>query len=340
MGDEEERDVKKYVYEGARADGELTSITAGEEPKVLTKELPLLGPRSGEGTATFPSGDVYTGGFLDGMRSGQGTYTYAASPPAEEGEDPKPPIATYEGKYKEGKRHGLGILTFASGCKYHGCFKDGKYDGNGTMYYANGDIYTGDWVAGRKHGQGTYFYKETGAKLTATWNANVAQKGSFTDKWGNEYSGGFVADKTSSLYAAGGTFALCSGASAPVDEKAATHARLDMITAGHHAEISALFKALDADGDGSLDGEELRAALSEYMGVSPERFDAAAMMKAFDTHGTPDGKIDERELRWYLADWALCFADELDEGGELMGAIGALPDIISEFMDIVEKNKQ
>ena len=56
MGDEEEGDVKKYVYEGARAEGVLTSITAGEEPKVLTKELPLLGPRHGDGVGTFPSG--------------------------------------------------------------------------------------------------------------------------------------------------------------------------------------------------------------------------------------------------------------------------------------------
>ena len=79
MGDEEEGEVKKYVYEGARAEGELTSITAGEDPKVLTKELPLLGPRHGEGTATFPSGDVYMGSFEAGARSGSGSYTYAAA---------------------------------------------------------------------------------------------------------------------------------------------------------------------------------------------------------------------------------------------------------------------
>jgi len=214
MGDEEEGDVKKYVYEGARAEGELTSITAGEEPKVLTKELRLLGPRSGEGQATFPSGDVYTGDFKAGARHGHGKYVYAASPPAEEGEDPKPPVAEYEGSFLNGLKHGIGILTFADGVKYHGSFKAGKYEGSGTMFYANGDIYTGEWSAGKKSGVGTYFFKETGASIAGRWLKNTLIEGKMTDKFGSSYSGGFAASPTSAAYVPGGSFSLISGAAA------------------------------------------------------------------------------------------------------------------------------
>ena len=99
MGDEGEE--VKYVYEGERATGESVEVTAGEEPKVLTKAVELLGPRSGKGKAVFPSGDVYEGEFADGARSGAGKYVYAAPPP-EEGEEPQPPKGTYEGKFKAG----------------------------------------------------------------------------------------------------------------------------------------------------------------------------------------------------------------------------------------------
>ena len=213
MGDEEEGEVKKYVYEGERAEGELTSITAGEAPKVLTKELPLLGPRNGQGTATFPSGDVYTGGFEAGARSGVGKYVYAATPPAEEGEEPKPPIAEYEGKFKGGKKSGVGVLTFANNAKYHGSFKDGKYDGAGTMFYANGDIFIGEWTAGKKHGSGAYIFKESGTKVQGKWVENKLIEGIFTDKFGNSYAGSFEGSSSSVAYS-GGTFSLASGATA------------------------------------------------------------------------------------------------------------------------------
>lgn len=249
MGDEEEGEVKKYVYEGARAEGELTSITAGEDPKVLTKELPLLGPRHGEGTATFPSGDVYTGSFEAGARSGSGSYTYAAAPPAEEGEDPKPPIATYEGKFKAGKKSGVGMLTFASGAKYHGAFVDGKYHGAGTMFYANGDIFTGEWVEGKKQGHGTYFFKESGSKVAGSWDANVLGSGTFTDKFGNVYEGAFASTPTSTNYVAGGEFKLCSGATFALPKPT-------------KAELLAEIESYDKDGNGFIDAEELRAILT------------------------------------------------------------------------------
>ena len=40
MGDEE-AEVKLYAYTGDRATGEIVEVTAGEEPKVLTKSVEL-----------------------------------------------------------------------------------------------------------------------------------------------------------------------------------------------------------------------------------------------------------------------------------------------------------
>ena len=214
MGDEE-GEVKLYAYVGARAEGESTEVTAGEDPKVLTQTVTLLGAREGDGEASFPNGDAFKGSFASGKRSGSGTYTYAAPAP-EEGEDPKPPVATYEGTWRNGNKSGVGVMTYDSGAKYQGTFAGGKYAGQGTMFYANGDIYTGEWVGGKKDGTGTYIYKASGAKVTGLWKMNVLQTGSFTDKFGSVYKGTFAATATSASFVAGGEFTLCSGAVTPV----------------------------------------------------------------------------------------------------------------------------
>ena len=182
MADEEE--VKKYVYEGARVQGETVEIASGEGDQRLTKEVVLDGARQGKGTATFPDGSVYEGEFSDGVRHGTGKYTYAAPPPGED-EEPKPPLGEYNGAWKEGRKEGIGIMVYANKAKYHGNWKDGKQDGTGTLYYPNGDIYTGSWHAGKKHGPGTYFFKETATKVTGVWDYNQLATGTFVDKFGN-----------------------------------------------------------------------------------------------------------------------------------------------------------
>ena len=120
MGDEEEA-APTYKYVGERAPGATSDVTAGEEPKVLTKAMELLGERQAEGEATFVNGDSFKGSFAGGSRHGSGKYVYAAPPPGED-EEPKPPVATYEGKWVDGEKSGVGVMTFASGVKYHGSF--------------------------------------------------------------------------------------------------------------------------------------------------------------------------------------------------------------------------
>jgi len=278
--------VKKYVYEGERAEGALAAITAGEEPKVLTKELPLLGLREGTGTGTFPNGDVYVGTFQAGERSGSGKYTYAAPAPGED-EEPKPPIAVYEGKWKEGQKSGVGIQTFSSGAKYHGAFKEGKYEGAGTMFYPNGDLYTGEWKQGKKHGHGTYFYKESGAKVAGSWDSNILSSGTFTDKYGNAYDGAFASTATGTTYVAGGEYSLASGATSVLPKPT-------------KAEMIAEITTYDKDGNGVIDAAELREILtrpgSGNTAMTTEDAEVFLMIltELFDSNA--DGKLSIAEV--------------------------------------------
>jgi len=203
-----------YVYEGARAKGETTTLTVGEEPKVIRdRPVELLGAREGKGAASFVNGDAYEGDYATGSRDGTGKYVYAAPPPGEE-EEPKPAVAEYDGRWTAGAKAGVGTATYkASKHKYQGCWKDGKQHGEGTMFYPNGDIYTGQWVEGKKHGTGTYIFKATDTKASGEWEANVLTKGSFVDCFGNTYDGAFDGDSTQLSYK-GGSFTLASGASA------------------------------------------------------------------------------------------------------------------------------
>jgi len=288
MGDEEEETGPKYLYEGEREPGEMKEITAGEAPKVMTKEYQLLGERSGTGKATFPQGDVYEGEFSAGARAGHGKYVYAAPPPKEEeGEEAKPPIADYEGGWKKGLKNGVGVMTYAAGSKYHGHWKNGKYDGNGTLYYPNGDIYTGAWVGGQKHGQGTYIFKETDTQVTGEWYHNQLMSGSFTDAFGNEFVGGFQGSTNSVGYVAGGDFNLCSGATQMARNPTAKELEMELA-------------AFDKDKNGVIDKEELKAILTRpgagFTAVTDEQ--AETMLEVltviFDKNG--DGKMQVGEV--------------------------------------------
>merc|ERR1712039_821353 len=217
-------------YEGPREPGETLTLEKEvdgvpneeeeeEPPKVKKyKEIELLGERSAsgdlKGTAIFPQGDKYVGGYLKGLRHGNGTYTYASGPPPPEGEEPEEPIkpkGEFEGVWKKGVKSGLGVMTYADGSKYQGMWKAGKRNGQGAFFYANGDIYTGEWEAGYKHGQGTYFCKASGATLVGKYVKGNLTHGSFSDMFGQTYTGAFAGAASSVSYA-GGDWTLASGA--------------------------------------------------------------------------------------------------------------------------------
>ena len=116
--------------------------------------------KDGAATATFPSGDSYTGGYLNRRKHGPScTYTFTSISPA----------SIYQGSYVDGQREGEGSLTYPDGSVYRGSFKGGQRHGWGRYAYSNGDVWVGQWEAGKKEGPGTYLYKRDGSRFDGTW---------------------------------------------------------------------------------------------------------------------------------------------------------------------------
>ena len=50
----------------------------------------------------------------------------------------------YSGEYKDGLKHGQGTYTWNDGEKYEGEYKDGKKNGQGTYTWNDGGKYEGE----------------------------------------------------------------------------------------------------------------------------------------------------------------------------------------------------
>ena len=70
------------------------------------------------GIETFDNGDIYEGGFKDGLKHGKGILTTRNN-------------RSYEGDWENDKPHGFGINTFPNGKIYTGNFDKGKPVGDG-----------------------------------------------------------------------------------------------------------------------------------------------------------------------------------------------------------------
>jgi len=99
------------------------------------------------GTAIYPGGARYVGGFKNYKPHGEGTFTYSDG-------------SKYFGEWKDGKGHGQGIKTWKDGRKYTGGFKNDEPHGEGTFIYPDGSKYFGQYKDGKRHGEGTLTYSD------------------------------------------------------------------------------------------------------------------------------------------------------------------------------------
>jgi hypothetical protein len=89
---------------------------------------------NGYGTYVY-RGVKYVGEFKNGKYNGQGTKTY-------------PDGEIYVGEFKDNQRNGRGTCIFPDGEKFVGKFKDGLINGKGTYTYANGEKTVGNFYDG------------------------------------------------------------------------------------------------------------------------------------------------------------------------------------------------
>ncbi|EED96197.1 predicted protein, partial [Thalassiosira pseudonana CCMP1335] len=195
---------KKGVYkwaDGDEYDGEWADELDGD------------GKRTGTGTMTYDSNNIYEGGFVSDAYSGDGKYKWF------DGDE-------YEGQWKDGERHGLGIfrladggaeysmyekgggldaagkrtghgiMTYESGGCYEGGFVNDKYedDRQATYRWADGDSYKGQWKNGERNGKGA-FQTSLGAD-NGDWGS---YKGGF-DARGKRTGHGVMTYESNSVY--------------------------------------------------------------------------------------------------------------------------------------------
>ena len=115
----------------------------------------------GIGTYTFSNGDVYTGEYRNGHRTGHGTYKYANG-------------NTYEGDVLDGVINGNGIFTWPNGDRYDGEWVAGLFEGHGTYTTTVGNNYRGEWHHGLRHGHGVLYDGATNHRAEGTFiNGNI-----------------------------------------------------------------------------------------------------------------------------------------------------------------------
>lgn len=110
---------------------------------------------TGKKVEVYDSGAQYEGDFVNGIRQGEGTYTWA---------DGK----KYVGQFKNGDSHGHGTLTWPDGRKYVGEWQNDKKNGYGTYTWPNGAKYVGQFKNNARNGQGTHTYSD-GTTFTGQW---------------------------------------------------------------------------------------------------------------------------------------------------------------------------
>lgn len=118
----------------------------------------INGVREGQGTFTWNNGDRYTGEWHNDLMNGQGVLQYANQ-------------AVYQGGFADDKRSGQGTMTWLDGDNYVGAWANDLMEGYGTYSFASGASYVGEWVGGKMQGQGTYRFAD-GTVVTGQWYDN------------------------------------------------------------------------------------------------------------------------------------------------------------------------
>ena len=114
------------------------------------------------GKYIWADGDVYEGGYIDGIKTGKGKYTW-------------PNGNVYEGDWIDDARTGKGKFIWADGDVYEGDFVDGNRTGKGKIIWANGNVYEGDWIDNSRTGKGKVIFGSS-----TKWPDHI-YKGDFVD---------------------------------------------------------------------------------------------------------------------------------------------------------------
>ena len=134
------------------------------------------GVRQGQGRYTFPEGQFYQGEFDQGHFHGKGRFQYGNGD-------------YYDGEWINNKRQGKGIYHFNAGSEYKGYWKNGQQEGQGVLSEENGNQYQGDWLKGLPHGEGVKRYADGRHYQGQFIQGKFSGSGIFTLPNGRRYNG-------------------------------------------------------------------------------------------------------------------------------------------------------
>ena len=167
MAEEQQQEMKEYVITKISEDGKSVTDKSSED-------------YTGRAQVQYPNGDVFDGFFLNGVRDGKGTMTYA-----EQG-------TKYEGEWKNNLKEGIGKMTFGTEGEYTGHFVAGQRNGEGVYkYLKTKDLYSGSWKNGLKHGKGTFIFFDTKMKIVGNWFNGQIMEGKWIFSNGTYFEGKF-----------------------------------------------------------------------------------------------------------------------------------------------------
>jgi hypothetical protein len=124
---------------------------------------------TGYGTVTegiLLSKITYTGGFQNGLYSGEGKLTND--------------IISHVGTFINGKLTGNGEKYIRGKLNYRGEFLNNKYHGQGTYFYPNGNMYIGFFENDLRHGHGKMIYLD-GTVIEGEWRYSFYISGNYQE---------------------------------------------------------------------------------------------------------------------------------------------------------------
>ena len=174
----------------------------------------------------LPNGDVYEGDVVDGVLTGEGTYTssqhryvgrflngkmhgegtiywpdgrvfegrFVNDRRQGQGRLTRPDGRVFEGGFVNDRQEGTGVLTWGNGNVYTGEFRANQITGAGRLVWDNQDVYEGEFLAGERAGWGTQTW-QNGTRYVGEWAANLRDGlGAYYWKDGTVYQGEFTAN--------------------------------------------------------------------------------------------------------------------------------------------------
>lgn len=145
-----------YYLDGVFADNKLESgtLTVTSEKYEITLSV-YNGVISDRAKIKFPSGDIYSGGWDNGI-AGSGSMEYNNGD-------------SFTGNFLNGKRHGEGTYVWKNGESYTGHWENDKMNGDGIYYYNKEKTHSLSGFFKDNIPQGSLVYKNKGYTYTTTW---------------------------------------------------------------------------------------------------------------------------------------------------------------------------